>query len=225
METRPTRDQLKSPSPKPIYCFADSRLLFWNKGGDSLFLDGVVRSVGSERPSIAYIGASNGEFYREIFLPAFEQVDAGECRMILAEPTPEDRAFLEHADVILLAGGSVEVGWRAFEGNGFKTLIEKRYLAAATLVGISAGAVQLGRGGLTNDESALLFTFGFLPFYVAAHEERDDWRSLRRISSFLDGPTRGIGIPTGGGFIYSDGDLVPVLKPVFEIRLDGSNLR
>src|SRR5690348_16980479 len=38
--------------------------------------------------------------------------------MIVSQPSPEDRQFLELADIILLAGGSVEKGWHVFEENG-----------------------------------------------------------------------------------------------------------
>jgi len=204
----------------PIYLLADSQLLFWRQADGTLFLGDLLRNAGVKRPSVAYVGASNGDnliFYHEIFLPAFEQVDAGERRMILCRPTPGDSAFLEHADIILLAGGSVEAGWRAFEENGFKSLIERRYAEGALLAGVSAGAVQLGRGGLSDDESTLLTTFGFLPFYVGAHEEKDDWKSVRRVVSLADGPAQGIGIPAGGGLICRDREVFPVRKPVFEI--------
>ncbi len=212
---------------KPSYLFADSTLLFRQPDG-SLFLDNVVQSAGVERPSVAYIGASNGDnpiFYHDLFLPAFEQAKAGECRMIFAQPSPADRAFLERADIILLAGGSVEAGWRAFEKNGLRALIGRRYLEGAMLLGISAGAVQIGRGGITDDESASLPTFGFLPSYIGVHEEGENWRSLRRALSFHAAPVLGVGIPANGAAIYSGGELLPVRKPLFEIWIDDAGSR
>jgi cyanophycinase len=212
----------------PIYLFADSIPLFSKQADGSSFLREVVQSAGVERPSVAYVGASNDDnlvFYHEIFLPAFEQAETGESRMVLARPTRGDGAFLERADIILLAGGSVEHGWRTFEGNGFKSLIGRRYLEGAMLLGISAGAVQIGRGGLTDDESTLFPTFGFLPLYVGTHEEHDDWKSLRRILSFNDGPAQGVGIQAGGGLLYLGGEVLPVCKPLFEIWVDGPGSR
>jgi cyanophycinase len=207
---------------KPIYLFADSRLLFQRRADASLFLDDVVGNTGVMHPSVAYIGASNGDnpsFYHNLFLPAFEATHAGERKMVPSRPTPEERLFLERAEIILLAGGSVEVGWRAFEENGFRSLIRHRYFAGATLLGVSAGAVQLGRGGLTDDESAFLPTFGFLPLSVGVHEEREDWKLLRRAISLQEQPVHAIGIPFGGGVMYHGGDVFPIEKPVFEIQV------
>jgi hypothetical protein len=208
---------------KPIYAFADSRLLFWRRPDGSLFLDDVVKNLGGKPRSAAYIGASNGDDlrpYHDIFEPAMQQIGATECRMILSRPMPEDGAFLERADIILLAGGSVEVGWRVFESNGIKELIQRRRLEGVLLMGVSAGAVQLGRGGITDDESKIMPTFGFMPFYVGAHEERDDWRSLRKLVTLLPDNLRAIGIPFGGGIVYHEGELTPVHKPLFELCVE-----
>jgi cyanophycinase len=208
---------------KPIYALADSRLLFQKQPNGASFLDEVVKSLGGKPESAAYIGASNGDDlhpYHDIFVPAMQQMGAVECRMILRRPLPEDGAFLERAEIILLAGGSVEVGWRAFESNGVKELIERRRLEGALLMGVSAGAVQLGRGGLTDDESQVIPTFGFLPFYVGAHEERDDWRTLRKLVTLIPDEVRAIGIPFGGGIVYHEGELAPVHKPLFELCME-----
>jgi cyanophycinase len=161
---------------KPIYLLADSRLLFDQRTDGSRFLSDVVENSGASGPSAAYIGASNGDersYYHDLFLPAFDSVGVGERRMIVSQPSPQDREFLKNADILLLAGGSVEKGWRVFEENGFRDLICERHAAGALLLGVSAGAVQLGRGGLTDDGSALVLTFGLLPFHIGVHEERE----------------------------------------------------
>ena len=207
---------------KPIYALADSRLLFWRRPDGSLFLDDVMRNLGATPSSAAYIGASNGDdlsLYHGIFEPAMKQIGTAQCRMILTRPMPEDGAFLERADIILLAGGSVEIGWRAFEENGFRDLIQRRRSEGALLMGVSAGAVQLGLGSLTDDGSELLPTFGFLPFYVGAHEERSHWASLRKVLTFVPDKVRAFGIPSGGGIVYHAGGLTPVCKPIEEIFL------
>lgn len=207
---------------KPLYLLADSRLLFGSRADGSRFLNDIVSNAGVKKPSVAYIGASNGDdpnVYRDIFLPAFETVDTGERRMIVSEPSAEDHLFLERADIILLAGGSVEMGWRTFEGNGLQSLIAQRYRGGALLVGISAGAVQLGRGGLTDDESAVILTFGFVPLYIGVHEQREDWKSLRRALSLQEAPLHGIGIPAGGGVMYHTDEIFPIQLPIFEIEI------
>jgi cyanophycinase len=218
----PNANRLSSRGLKPIYLLADSRLLFHKRADGSPFLKDVVGNTGVRQPSAAYIGASNGDepsHYRDLFLPAFESVGVGERRMIVAQPSPEDRQFLERADIILLAGGSVERGWRVFEENGFRALIGERYMAGALLLGVSAGAVQLGRGGLRDDESARVSTFGLLPLYVGVHEERERWKSLRRVLSLQDPPVHGIGIPAGGGVMYHEGEVYPIGEPLYEIQI------
>jgi peptidase E len=208
---------------QPIYALADSRLLFWRRPDGSLFLDDLVKNLGRKPSSVAYIGASNGDdlsLYHEIFEPAMRQIGTGQCRMILTRPTPEDGTFLEHAEIILLAGGSVELGWRAFAENGIRELIQRRWSEGALLMGVSAGAVQLGRGGLTDDGTELLSTFGLLPFYVGAHEERNDWKSLRKVLTLVPGKQRAIGIPSGGGAVYHAGELTPVGKPIVEMFVE-----
>lgn len=213
---------------KPIYLLADSYLLFWRRPDGSLFLKEVAATTGVPHPSAAYIGASNDdnlEFYHGIFEPAMQQIDIGECRMILRRPSAQDAKFLETADIILLAGGSVERGWRAFSENGLDQLIPRCFFGGAVLMGISAGAVQLGRGGLTDDECELLPTFSLLPFYVAAHDEKNDWASLRKVLHLGGDTSRGFGLSFGGGAIYHAGELEPVAKPIFELSRENDRPR
>lgn len=69
-------------------------------------------------------------------------------RMVDSAFTSDDRAFLERARLIVLAGGDVRLGWNTFTGTGMKDVILNRCTKGAVLVGISAGAVQLGRCGI-----------------------------------------------------------------------------
>jgi cyanophycinase len=217
-----------SESPlKPIYLLADSRLLFWRRPDGQLLLKEIAEATEVERPRAAYIGASNDdnlEFYHGIFEPAMEQIDCGERRMILKRPAAQDAKFLETANIILLAGGSVEMGWRAFSENGMRELIPRCFMRGAVLIGVSAGAVQLGRGGLA-DDGALLPTFSLLPFYVGAHEEKDEWASLRRVLELAQWPCHGIGLPFGGGAVYFAGEIEPIEKPLFELFRDDQGVR
>ena len=76
-------------------------------------------------------------------------------RMIDSSFGPDDRAFLERAQLIVLAGGDVRLGWNTFEKTGMKDVILGRYAQGAVLVGISAGAVQLGRYGIVETPGLL----------------------------------------------------------------------
>lgn len=194
---------------QPIYLFADSQLLFWSNRG-TLFLDSIRELLLPTAPKAAYIGASNGDdpqFY-SIFEAAMQNIRIQDCRMIRSSLTSADELFMNEADIILLAGGDVERGWRAFNQAGLTELIIKRYYQGAVLIGVSAGAVQLGLFGLAQEEGSvnkLIDTFKLAPFIIGAHEEKQEWKSLREAIELVDGSAKGIGISTGGGLIcYPD---------------------
>lgn len=213
--------------PRPLFLLADSQLLFWRDAAGS-FVDRIAAYTGPAAPRAAYLGASNGdqpEFY-SIFLAAIEAIGPAECRMIPGTPSDEERAFVEAADVILLAGGDVDVGWRAFEASGMRAVVERRYREGAVLVGVSAGAVQLGTAGWpAGDPDNPFATWGFAPFVVDAHAEADEWADLRTIVGARGEGARGIGIPAGGGLLYhADGTLEGVRHTLAEFTLRDGEL-
>jgi peptidase E len=187
--------------------------------------------IDAERPKAAYIGASNGdrpEFY-SLFEAAMEGIDIRDCRMIPSQPSDEDRAFLDEADIILLAGGDAEKGWSAFRENGLETLIIRRYFEGALLIGLSAGAIQLGQyllPGSVNSSADLLKTFGLVPFVIGAHQEEEDWELLKEMVQRAGAATRGIGIPAGGGCIYHRTQFIePIRHPLVEFSMQGEDLK
>jgi cyanophycinase len=205
---------------KPLYLLADSQLLFW-KGESGSLVEKIRADLDSPNPKAAYVGASNGdqpEFY-SLFVAAMDGMGITNCRMIPSQPSREDLLFLEEAHLILLAGGDVELGWQVFEQNGLKDLIPRKRFDGAVLVGISAGAVQLGLGSLsTSAQPKQISMFRFAPFYVGAHDEKNDWWDLRALVNLSPSDTRGIGIAAGGGAAYYlDGTLEPIRKPLIEI--------
>src|ERR1700739_1004582 len=128
---------------QPLYLLADSQLLFW-KQQDRLLLEAALDGLSRDTPlSAAYIGASNGdrpEFY-EIFEAAMDAIGITDRRMIDSSFGPDDRAFLERAQLIVLAGGDVRLGWHTFEKTGMKEVILGRDPQGGVLVGLSVGAV------------------------------------------------------------------------------------
>ncbi|HEX5434676.1 MAG TPA: Type 1 glutamine amidotransferase-like domain-containing protein [Candidatus Angelobacter sp.] len=208
---------------RPLYLLADSQLLFQH--GENSF-SARLRAELPENPKAAYVGASNcdkPEFY-DLFRAAMEVAGVCDCHMLPSQLAEQDRAFLEEASLILLAGGETEHGWRTFEQNGLKELLLKKRYDGAVLAGVSAGAVQLGRGALSNAaQPAVIEMFGFAPFYVAAHDDEQDWWDLRALVNMSPTESRGIGIPFGGGAIYfPDGGLEPISKPLIElVKEDG----
>jgi cyanophycinase len=218
-----------APQLQPLYLLADSQLLFW-KCQDRLLLETALDGLGCETTlSAAYIGASNGdrpEFY-EIFEAAMDAVGISDRRMIRSSFGPDDRAFLEHAGLIVLAGGEVRLGWDTFVETGMKDVILRRHVQGAVLVGVSAGAVQLGRYGVVEMPSTpeLLDVFGLAPMVVDTHDERAEWRRLSRAIRSLNGAATGLGIPSGGGvIIHTDATIEPLRHPAHEFRFEGSRL-
>jgi cyanophycinase len=209
---------------KPIFLLSDSQLLFWKNRG-TLFLQSVKELLTTTSPKAAYLGASNGDdpqFY-SIFEAAMQAVDVRDCRMILSSFSADDESFVKQADIILLAGGDVERGWNVFNEVGLKELVTKRYYEGSLLIGVSAGAVQLGLYALVEAEGSfnkLIDTFKLVPFLIGAHEERQEWRSIREAIQLLDGKAEGIGIPGGGGLVYyPDQSIEAIRHPAHEFSV------
>jgi hypothetical protein len=220
---------------KPIFLLADSQLLFWRDEEGNRFLDRARTLIeadlaGNEpgRPiRAAYLGASNGdapEFF-DLFVGAMGEIGVRDCRHIPARPSPEDLAFLDQADLILLAGGDVRRGWTAFEESGVKDKLTERYYAGAVLIGVSAGAVQLGLKGSDEEGSQTFDALRLVPFVVDAHDE-PSWTRLLRLVPKAGEHARGFGIPSGGGALYHpDYSVEPVRNPLTEVELTETGAR
>jgi hypothetical protein len=207
---------------QPIYLFSDSQMLFW-RTAEGLFLNSIRKLIKHNRIKAAYIGASNGdnpEFYG-IFKAAMESIEIDDCRMILCDFSPEDQAFVNQADIILLAGGDVERGWQIFQQVGLKQIIPQRYQEGALLIGISAGAIQLGMfDTFAFAPEELTSTFKLVPVIIGVHDEKQEWESLKRVTAMLNGYVKGIGIPLGGGLAYhADQTIEPLRYPLHEFSL------
>jgi hypothetical protein len=94
------------------------------------------------------------------------------------------------------------------------------------LIGVSAGAVQLGNVGWPEDDPESTFqTWGLAPFVVGAHEEDEDWASLRSVVRARGPGARGVGIPRGGGLIlHPDRTLQAVRHAAYEVSLAGDEM-
>jgi len=191
----------------PLFLLADSQLLFHGAHGPSI-LDRARAHLPSPA-RCAYLGAANGEdpAFFDLFRAAVDAAGLGEGRLVGSLYGADDRAWLETAELIVLSGGDVERGWRIFQQSGIAETLTSRYAAGAVLLGVSAGAVHLGWGYLN-----------LVPALIGAHEETEDWPDLRRRLAASRERVRGLGIPTGGGFIYhSDGTAEAVRRPLHEM--------
>jgi len=209
---------------QPIYLLADSQLLFWTNN-QGLFLSQVKRRLGNENPAAAYVGASNGderEFY-SIFIAAMAGIGVSDCRMIMSSFSREDRVFFERADIILLAGGDVERGWEVINRVGIKDSLIRCYHGGAALLGVSAGAIQLGLYGFREGDglsTSLFDALKLVPFAVDVHQEGSEWERLSTVIRVLDSSVKGMGIPSGGGMVYHpDHSIEPIRLPVHEFSI------
>jgi hypothetical protein len=217
---------------KPIFLLADSQLLFWRDEGEP-FLQRARTLLGADEeragstPKAAYLGASNGdapEFYN-LFVAAMEQVGVRDCRHIPAQPAAEDLNFLAGADLILLAGGEVRRGWDAFKAAGLDQKLVERYYGGALLLGVSAGAVQLGLKGWDESGTKTSDMLRVVPFVVDVHDE-PGWARLLQTVPLAGEHARGIGIPSGGGALYHpDYSVEPVRHPLVEVSQTENGLQ
>ena len=202
---------------KPIFLLADSQLLFW-RDGERRFLERVAAAldIDAGAATAAYLGASNGdapEFF-EVFEAAMAGIGITKCMHVRAKVDAVASTCLETANVMLLAGGDVEVGWRMFRGANLPERIRTRWNEGAIVMGVSAGAMQLG-----------LRMVSLFPYAVGVHDE-PEWRELVAAVKEGAGAVVGIGIPTGGGaIIHPDMTVESVRKPFTEVSHDGEHVR
>jgi hypothetical protein len=215
--------------PKPIYLLADSQLLFARKNGNP-YLDSIRSLVPIDSPKAAYVGASNGdqpEFY-SLFEAAMEGLDIVDCCMISSRFSDAEALSVMTADLILLAGGDVERGWRSFQETGLKDLIVERYHQGALIIGVSAGAVQLGMLGWPEEGFAadrVIELFQLVPCIISAHDEKMEWQELKSAVQLFGGKWPGIGLPTGGGAVYHpDRSLLPLQHPLHEFTMSSEGV-
>ena len=214
---------------KPIFLFSDSQLLFWkdkNKSFLSRILEYVDKDKKKENIKAAYIGASNGDNpdYFDIFKAAMDQIGVTKCRMIPSKPDIVDLDFLNLSEIILLAGGEVKKGWDIFKQNNLDKIIMDSYHKGAVLMGLSAGAVQLGLKGKDDSRknSRVFFdTFKIIPYIIDVHNENDEWKQLHKMVKNGEQYLKGYGIPSGGGMIfYPDWSIEAIRYILTELELE-----
>lgn len=170
-----------------LYLLAESQLLFW-KRQDRLLLDAVLDGVaGDAANSTACSGASNGD--RPVFYgiseAAVDEIGIPERRMIDSSIGPDDRAFLDRAQV---SGRRGAPRLEDVRDNRHEEVILDRYAQGAILAGISTGAVQLGRGIVDTVEflaPGLLDVFSLVPMVIDTHDEQTEWIRLSRTVQLL----------------------------------------
>jgi hypothetical protein len=197
---------------RPVYLLADSQWLF-QRNEQQPFLKKAITHIVNKKPKAAYIGISNGDtpaFY-SLFCEAMNAVDVVHTGMITSIFRESEQEFLESADIILLSGGDTQQGLKVFQDTGIARILRTRYQLGATLIGVSAGAIQLGSACLGENIEPLKI----VPFIVTVHADKDNFREIDTRVGPLKTTTPVYEIPLGAGLIYyPNGDIEAVGKPI-----------
>lgn len=214
---------------KPMYLLADSQLLFAKDEIGEYFLNPITDYLNKLSKAV-YIGASNGDepaFY-DLFVAAMENIKIKNCSMIHSAFDEEDKKKLEAADLILLAGGDVKKGLQVLENTGMKDIILEKYYNGATIIGVSAGAIQLGWQSLLVDgiQEEIIDTLRIAPFLVDTGSNFSEWKNLKLLINDSKSMKRGIGIPAESGIVYHVDQTVEILnKPVDEFVMNENGMQ
>jgi hypothetical protein len=209
---------------KPVYLLADSQLLF-ARNNKFPFLPQIAGE--SQQICAAYIGVNNSDRpeYYDMFVSAMAGFGIDNCPFISMRFTEDDQAALTRADLILIAGGETLDGWQIMQNTGMDRRINECYYNGALLIGISAGAVQLGLY-LTGAEPNLIPALQIVPLLVGVHDEQDDWKQLRMLLQRQCPQQTAIGVSFGGGMVWHpDNSIQALQKPLYEFRIKHDQLQ
>jgi cyanophycinase-like exopeptidase len=201
-----------SAESKPMFLLADSQLLFPRAGDPSLMARvKAVLPAEPARAKAAYLGASNGDApeHFALFVEAMEGLGIVRCIHVRQAADDAQRSFLAEADLVLLAGGDVGAGWRALNDGGLVPMLRAAPKRGVVVLGVSAGAVQMGMLGRTTDDAGEPLTelLGLVPYAIGVHEQ-PGWPTLHAVVRQAGRPCAGVGIPMGGAaMVHADGRL------------------
>ena len=188
---------------------ADSQLLFGGTKGEFLsnwIVDKVAARNCSEAYSVpggvVYIGAANGN------APEYYQMAVDICqpwgvgRVVHVETAMQLNTLqAEDIAVVILAGGDVALGWDLLSQSTVREWLDYYTRTNGLIIGISAGAIHLASTFSKAHNSSVHF-LAYCSANIAAHEEQEDWPSVRSWQRCVDDvQSLFIGIPFGGGVL------------------------
>lgn len=189
-------------------------------------------------PSVAYIGAANGDdaSFFSWFRSLAAAAGAGAVTMAPVcgqrANTDRTRSALEKADSIFVAGGDVEAGMRALDDASLCDFLRDLHKAGKPFLGMSAGSIMLGTWWVRwPDEADDLRTesfacLGIAPVCCDTHGESDDWEELHALLRLCDTGTNGYGIPTGCTLVaHPDGSVEALAGPVHRFQTTSRAVR
>ena len=168
-------------STKPVYLLAGGR------GGGNMdsMLDAIFDDIGRNTPTIAYIGAANGDnpdFFERM---AGMLLDRRKCHIAFAATCSRDAdpgeaiQVMTSADAVFVAGGDVEAGMNVLDEEALSSAFPRLYEQGKLFFGVSAGSIMLAREWVRwtdpdDDSTAELFPcLGVAPLICDTHGEGD----------------------------------------------------
>lgn len=204
--------------PSPIYLLAGGPGP--RRGGRDSLLARALAAGGSERPSVAYVGAASGDNRAFMAMMAHHLRQAGAGAVTLAPlagrraQLDQALAVLEAADVVFMSGGDVEAGMRVLAERQLAPFLRRLYEAGKPFIGVSAGSIMLAQQWVRWDQAGapeLFPCLGLAPILCDTHGEAEAWEELRALLELVPEGAVGYGIPSGGGLAVHPGGALEAL--------------
>jgi peptidase E len=185
------------------------------------------------KPSIAYVGAANGdepEFFSrgEAML---REAGAGQVRLVPLVSEKADtkaaKVVLSEADLVFVSGGDVEAGMEVLKRRGLTGLLRELAEQGKPFAGVSAGSIMLASEWVrwrddNDDSSAERFEcLGIAPVLCDTHGEGDDWEELTALLALCPQGTKGYGLRSGSAIAVWGSDDIQVLAGAVDLHVAG----
>jgi len=164
-------------------------------------------------PTIAYIGAANGDdesFFRRM-TESLRVAGAGNVvhtPLAFNESDPEKaKRILSSADLVYISGGDVFEGMMGLKRKNIVGFLQRLYQQGKPFFGLSAGSIILAEKWVqwsdpNDDSTAKLFPcLNIAKVLCDTHGEQDSWNELKTALSLSEDGKKGYGITSGAAII------------------------
>ena len=202
--------------PHTAYLLAGGR--GWNRTDVDPVLEAILRGIGKPFPSIAYLGAANGdspEFFQRTVV-YLQKAGAGDVELAPIADAGVDlgaaKRILGRGDCVFIGGGDVAEGMRLLEERKMVPFLHELCGRGTPFLGTSAGSIMLSKCWVRwrdpdDDSTAEIFPCTALAGILCdTHGEADGWEELRALLRLVGDGQIGYGIPAGRAMgIHQDG--------------------
>jgi peptidase E len=169
-------------------------------------------------PTIAYIGAANGDD-ESFFQRNAENLRAAGAGKVIHTPLlssevdrEKTKRILGSADLVYISGGDVFEGMQSLETKNMVGFLQGLYQQGKPFFGLSAGSIILAEKWVqwsdpNDDSTARMFPcLSIAKVLCDTHGEQDSWNELKIALSLSKDGEKGYGITSGAAIIvYPDG--------------------